>query len=158
MADLAELLRKQADAARFAAQMAEEKDPQRLQEMAEQLQVRCADLGRMAEGLARAVGAPSGGPETRVMLTPEQRQRVAEQTGVGIEMVTLRDTQARQWSTQMPSVDPREVEAAAAAQAAEARLRAETRSQVERIVRELEKLDVPELAETIASLRREVVE
>ena len=44
MAELAELQGKHADAARFAAGMVEEKDPQRLQQMAEQLQMRLDEL------------------------------------------------------------------------------------------------------------------
>jgi len=156
MADLAELQRKHADAARFAAGMVEEKDPQRIQQMAEQLQARCAELGRMARALeAEATPPGPAGGETRVVLSAEQRQRIAEQTGVGIEAVTLRDTPERSWSSQMPAVEPRQVEAMAAREAAASRLRSETRAQVEKIVRELEKLDVPELAETIAQLRRD---
>jgi hypothetical protein len=158
MADLAELLKKQADAARFAARMAEEKDPQRLQEMAEQVQARCAELARTARALEAQFAPAATGNETRVALTPEQRQRVAEQTGVGIEVVTLRDTADRPWSRQMAHVSPREIEAMAAKQAAASRLKAETRKQVEQIIRELEKLELPELAETIAGLRREMIE
>ena len=160
MADLAEILKTQAEAARLAAQMAEEKDPQRLQEMAGQVQERCAELERMAKALEARFAPPpgAGGPQTRVQLTPEQRARIAEQTGVGIEAVTLRDTADRAWSRQMPRVSPREIEAIAAKEAAASRLKAEKRKQVERIVRELEKLEVPELAETIAGLRRDVLE
>jgi len=156
MADLADLQSKHADAARFAAGMAEEKDPQRLQQMAEQLQARCAELGRMARALeAAATPERAAGGEVRVVLTPEQRQRIAGQTGAGIEAVTLHDSPERPWSRQMSAVEPRLVEAMAAREAAASRLRAETRAQVEKIVRELEKLDVPELAETIAQLRRD---
>lgn len=158
MADVAELLKKQADAAGFATRMAEEKDPQRLQEMAEQLQARCAELAQMARALEARFTPAVTGAETRVALTPEQRARIAEQTGVGIEVVTLRDTADRAWSRQMPRLEPREVEAMAARQAAVSRLKAETRKQVEQIIVELEKLEVPELAETIAGLRRDVVD
>jgi len=42
----------------------------------------------------------------------------------------------------------------AARQAAASRLKAETRTRMEKIIRELEKLEVPELAETISDLRR----
>jgi len=156
MGDLAILQEKQAEAARFATEMADEKDPQRLQQMAERLQARCAELGRMAKALEAAV-LPAGAPgtETRVALTAEQRKRIAEQTGAAVETVTLQDTADRAWSKEMPKVEPREVEAMAARQAAASRLRAETRAQAEKIIRELEKLDVPELAETIAELRRE---
>jgi hypothetical protein len=156
MGDLAALLETQAEAARFATEMAAEKDPQRLQQMAERLQERCAELGRMAKALEAAVTPARGsGAETRVALTAEQRGRIAEQTGVAVEMVTLRDSADRAWSKEMPKVEPREVEAMAAKQAAAARLRAETRTQAESLIRELEKLNVPELADTIAELRRD---
>ena len=156
MADLAELQKKHAEAASFAIRMAEEKDPERLKQMAEQLQAKCAELGRMAKALEAAVApAASSGPETRVVLTPDQRQRIAEQTGVGVEVVTLRDVPGKTWSREMANARPRDIEAAAAKQAAESRLIAETRSRVEKIIRELEKLEVPELAETIAELRRD---
>jgi len=155
MADLAELQKKQAEAAKFAHSMASEKDPAQLKEMAEQLQAKCADLGRMARAIEAAL-TPAGGSgvETRVTLSPEQRKRIAEQTGAAIEVVTLRDTAERAYSKLMPAVDPREIERMAAKEAAGSRLRAETRAQVEKIIKELEKLDVPELAETIAELRR----
>jgi hypothetical protein len=110
----------------------------------------------MATALEAAVmPAAASGMETQVALTAEQRQRVAEQTGAAVDVVTLRDSPERAWSKEMPRVEPREVEAMAAKQAAAARLRAETRAQAEKIIRELEKLDVPELAETIAGLRRD---
>src|SRR3981189_3048846 len=139
MADLAELQSKHADAARFAAGMAEEKDPQRIQQMAEQLQARCAELGRMALALEAAVTPErAAGGEARVGLTLEQRQRIAEQTGAGIETVTLRDSPERPWSRQMPAVEPRQVEAMAAREAAVARLLAGTGAQVEKVLRRLE--------------------
>ena len=158
MADLAELLEKQADAAGFATRMAEEKDPQRQKEMAEELQARCAELSQMVRALEERFAPAATGTETRVALTPEQRARIAEQTGVGIEIVTLRDTADRPWSRRIARLEPREVEAMAANQAAASRLKMETRRQVEQIVGELEKLEVPELAETIAALRRDVLE
>jgi hypothetical protein len=156
MADLTELQQKQAETARFAAGMAEEKDPERLKQMAEQLQAKCAELGRMALAIEAAMSPPAGtGVETRVALSPEQRKRIAEQTGAAVEVVTLRDTPQRPWSKLMPAIDPAEVEALAAREAAKSRLRAETRARVEAIIRELEKLESPELAETIAGLRRD---
>jgi hypothetical protein len=156
MSDLGELQRKQAEAASFALRMAEEKDPERLKAMAEQLQARCAELGKMAKALEAAFvpAGGGGGVETRVLLTAEQRTRIADQTGVGVEVVTLRDTGDRAWSRSMGSVDPREIEAMAARQAAASRLKAETRTRMEKIIQELEKLEVPELAETISDLRR----
>jgi hypothetical protein len=156
MAELADIARMQAEAAGFAQRMVEEKDPEKLRQMAEQMQARCAELLKMAKGLEAAFAPPGpSGPQTRVALTPEQRKRIAEQTGVGVEVVTLRDSPGRAWSRDMARIEPREVEAMAAKQAAASRLKAETRDRVEKIIGELEKLDVPELAGTIAELRRD---
>src|SRR5437016_9924355 len=157
MSNLGELQKKQAEAASFALRMAEEKDPDRLKAMAEQLQARCAELGRMAKGLEAALAPAGGRAETRVLLTAEQQKRIADQTGVGVEVVTLRDTSGRAWSKSMGSVEPREIEAMAARQAAVSRLKAETRTRVEKIIQELEKLAIPELADTIADLRRGIL-
>src|SRR5437660_6002197 len=156
MADLEEIERKQAEAARLAAELAEETDPQRVLAMANRIQERAAQLDQMARGLMAALApADAGGEEVRVLLTPEQRERIAEQTGVGVEMVTLRDSQSRMWSKEMPRVDPREIERLAAKQAADSKLAAETRKQVEATIQKLEALNVPELKETIENLRRD---
>jgi hypothetical protein len=156
MSDLDDLQKKQAEMAKFAQGMVNEKDPARLLEMAAALQERGKELERMAKAVA-GFYAPKGstGPETRVVLKPAQRERIAEQTGVGLEVVVLRDTPEQKWSTQMNKVEPRAIEREAAKQAAEARLISETRTQVEKIVKLLEKQNVPELAETIEKLKRD---
>jgi hypothetical protein len=157
MSDMAELQRKQADTAKLAMKMVDEKDPERLKELAEQIQARTRDLEKMALNIA-AAAAPqeqSGGAEVRVLLTPDQRERIAEQTGVGLEAVTLRDSGGKRWSRELPATEPRVVEALAARQAAQSRLVMETRTQVEKIVKQLKALNVPELAETIAELERD---
>jgi hypothetical protein len=156
MSDLEELRRKQSEMAKYAQGMANEKDPERLAAMATSMQERARELERAARAL-EAIHAPkvADGPETRVLLTPDQRARVAADTGVGIEAVSLRDEPGRPWSKTMSRVEPREIERIALQQAARSRLAAETRDQVEKIIGMLEKQDVPELAETIAELRRD---
>ena len=156
MADLDDLQRKQADAAKFAMKMVDEKDPERLKEMAAQLQARCKDLEKIAKGIEAAFAPPaSEGDEVRVMLTPAQKARITEQTGVGVEMVTLRDSKQKMWSKQMPRIEPREIEKMAAKQAAESKLISETRSAVEKIIKQLEALNVPEIADKIAELKKD---
>ena len=158
MADLEEIRQKQAEATRYAMRIAEERDPRRVLEMAAEMQEKAAELEKMGRALERAL-AP--GETTlaavQVALTGEQQERVTEQTGIGLQTVTLRDTSQRRWSRDLPlgKVDPREVEKEAAKEAARLRLVAETRRQVESIIQQLEALDVPELAETIAGLRRD---
>ena len=158
MADIEEIKRKQADTAKMAMKMVDEKDPERLKEMAEQIQARCKDLEKMVRGLAAAITPQEQtGQEVKVMLTPEQKARVTEQTGVGIEMVTLYDTKKRMWSRDLPlgKIEPREIEKMAAQQAAQSRLVSETRQQVEKIIKQLKALNVPEIAEQIAELERD---
>jgi len=156
MADLDELQRKQGDAAKFAMKMVDEKDPERLKEMAEQLQARCAELEKMARGMEKALTPPAGeGQEVRVVLTPDQKARITEATGVGVEVVVLRDSKQRMWSKEMTRIEPREIEKMAAKQAAASKLQSETRTQVEKIIKQLEALNVPELAETIADLKKD---
>ena len=158
MADLDELQRKQADAAKFAMTMVDEKDPERILEMAEQLKARCQELEKMARGIEAALTPQEPtGQEVLVTLTPEQKQRITEQTGVGIEVVTLHDTKKRMWSRDLPlgKVEPREIERLAAQQAAQSKLISETRTQVEKIIKELKALNVPEIAEQIAELERD---
>ncbi|MCA1829368.1 MAG: hypothetical protein LC689_20785 [Myxococcales bacterium] len=158
MADLNELQRKQADTAKLAMKMAEEKDPERLKEMAEQIQARCKELEKMARGMEAALTPQEAtGQEVRVTLTPDQKQRITEQTGVGIEVVTLHDTKKNMWSRDLPlgKIEPREIERLAAQQAAQSKLVSETRSQVEKIIKQLKALNVPEIADQIAELERD---
>jgi hypothetical protein len=55
----------------------------------------------------------------------------------------------------MPTAEPRLIEKMAAKQAAQSRLIQETRTQVEKIIKQLEALNVPEIADQIAELRRD---
>lgn len=156
MSDINELLKKQEDAVRFAMKMVDEKDPERLKEMAAQVLERTQALERMARGMEAAL-TPQGrsGGETTVILTDDQRARITEQTGVGMQTVTLNDEPQRVWGREMPTTEPREIEKLAAKQAAASRLIIETRKQVEIIIKELEKVGVPELDETIRELKRD---
>jgi hypothetical protein len=158
MADLAELQGKQAEAAQYATRIGEEQDPQRVLEMAAEMQKKAAELEKMGRGIERALTpVETTGAAVEVALTSEQKERVTRQTGVGLESVTVHDSKRRMWSRDLPlgKVDPREIEKEAAKEAARLRLISETRRQVEGIVQQLEALNVPELAETIAELRRD---
>ena len=156
MASLEELQKKQADAAKFAMKMVDEKDPKVLLEMADQLQARCKDLEKMAKGIEAAMAPKENeGQEVRVQLTPDQKKRIVETTGVGVEVVVLHDTSKKPWSKEMPKIEPREIERMAAIQAAESKLISETRKQVEKIIKELKALNVPEIADAIAELERD---
>ncbi len=155
---LEDLQRKQAKAADAAMKMTEEKDPQALLEMAAALQERTRDLEKAAKNLAAAVAPQEPtGQAVRVQLTPDQKQRITEQTGVGVEVVTVYDTKKKMWSRDLPlgRIEPREIEKMAAQQAAQSKLISETRTQVEKIVKQLKALNVPEIADKIEELERD---
>jgi len=69
--------------------------------------------------------------------------------------VVLHDTSKKPWSKEMPKIEPREIEKMAAIQAAESKLISETRTQVEKIIKQLKALNVPEIADAIAELEKD---
>jgi hypothetical protein len=158
MADLADIERKQAEMVKAAMKITEEKDPEKILEMAAQVQKMGVALEKMARGLEAALSPPEAqGQEVVVRLTPDQKQRVTEQTGVGVEVVTLHDTKKRVWSHELSigKVTPAEIEKEAAKEAGRLRLISETKTQVEKIIKQLEALNVPELKETLDELRKD---
>ncbi len=158
MADLAEIERKQAAMVKAAMKIAEEKDPEKILEMAAEVQKMGVELEKAARAFEAAMTPPeSTGPEVVVKLTPEQKQRVTEQTGVGVEVVTLHDSKKRVWSHELSigKVEPREIEKEAAKEAARLRLISDTKTAVEKIIKQLESYDVPELKPYIDELRKD---
>ena len=158
MSDLASIQKKQAEAAKAAEKMVEEKDPQKILEMAAEMGKKAAELQKMALAFQAAMSPQEvTGKETQVKLTPDQKERVTQQTGVGLEEITLHDTKKRSWSRDFPlgKVEAREIEKEATKEAARLRLISDTRTEVEKIIKILEKLNVPELKETIEELRRD---
>ena len=157
MASLDELQKKQADTAKLAKKMLDEKDnPDALIEMAAKIGEKTQELLKMAKGIEAALGPKENqGPEVRVQLTPDQKKRIAESTGVGVEVVVLHDTAKKPWSKEMPKVEPHIIERLAAQQAAESKLVSETRKEVEKVIKQLKALNVPEIADAIAELERD---
>lgn len=155
---LEDIQKRQATLAKKAASLADEKDPQKILDVAAELQTQCADLEKAARNLEKALLPPDfEGKETQVKLTADQRKRITEQTGVGLEVVTLHDSKRKVWSQELPrgNVSPREIEAEAAKEAARLRRIAVTKEGVEKIVKELKALNVPELADFIAQLEKD---
>ena len=155
---LEDIQRKQAALAKEAQSLAHEKDPQKILEVAAKLQAACLDLEKQARAFEKALMPPDyQGKGTDVKLTPDQKKRIVEQTGVGIEVVTLHDSSKRVWSRELPmgKVEPREVEKEAAKEAARLRRISETKAGVEKIVKQLRALGVPELDEFIAQLEKD---
>src|SRR5436309_7699536 len=107
---LEDIQKKQAAMARKAASLVDEKDPEKILEVAAKLQADALDLEKACRNLEAALLPPDfEGKETVVKLTPDQKARITEQTGVGIEVVHLHDSKKRVWSHELTvgKVSPR---------------------------------------------------
>jgi hypothetical protein len=157
MSDLDELVKKQNEFAAAAEKMASETDPKVLEQMTAALTERAAAIGRMAKNIAAAntPESESTGLATTVQLTKEQRQRITEKTGIGIESIVVHDTRERKYSKEMDKVSPREIEKIATQQAAEMKLEVEAKAAVETLLKQLRSYERPELEEIIEKLARD---
>src|SRR5207302_6774298 len=87
MASVEEIERKQKAMQPLLEQIAQEKYADRILQLGKQIAEMAQELGRMAQGLERAYAQAGGGTgETRVVLTKDQRQRVAAATGGSVEV------------------------------------------------------------------------
>jgi hypothetical protein len=164
MASLEEIERKQRAMQPLLEQIAQEKDADRIQQLGKQIAEMAQELARMAEGLenahAQARGqarARGGSGETRVVLTKDQRERLADATGGSIEVLVLPG--AETWDPRMPKMSPATIERLAMASIAERKLKDEQRKAARRIVDELEAEvgsdPAPETSAAILKLKRE---
>jgi hypothetical protein len=136
VASLEDIERKQRSMQPLLEQIAQETNADRVQELGKQIAQMAQELGEMAAGLERAYAQSKGGGETRVVLTKEQRERVAEATGVALDTLVLQGAQS--WDPQMPSMSPATIERLAMASVADRKLKEEKRKAVTAILKELQ--------------------
>ena len=156
MASLEEIEQKQKDIQPLLKQIQEEKDPKEIVKLAEKIKERTDALEKMAKKLEADLLANTGQNmegETRVVLTKDQKERITAATGVGLESIVIRGD-ADFWGKKMPDTQKRVIETLALKEASERALERETRKQVEKILKELKKIEdpVPELQELIAQI------
>jgi hypothetical protein len=81
MASLEEIERKQNAMKPLLEELANETNADRVQHLGKQIAEMAQELARMADGLQKAYAQPTGGAgETRIVLTKNQRERIAEAT------------------------------------------------------------------------------
>jgi hypothetical protein len=149
MADLEEIQQQQRELQEEARRLASEKDATVILAIAQRMQAQGEELLRKARSLEAAFARVRGPGQTRVELTSDQRKRVAEATGVAVDVLTLDDAQA--WDPQMPGMSPAVVERLAMASVAEQKVDEAKRQQVAAIVEQLKRIpDLP--AETEAAI------
>ena len=137
MASLEEIERKQNAMKPLFEQIAAQKNADRVQELGKQIAEMAQELARMASGLERAYAQPKGGVgETRIVLTKDQRERVAEATGIALYVLVLQGADI--WNPQVPKMSAATVERLAMASVAERKLKEEKRRAAKQIVNELE--------------------
>jgi hypothetical protein len=157
MANLEDIERKQKSMQPLLEQIAQETNADRVQELGTQIAQMALELGQMASGLERAYAQSKGSGETRIVLTKDQRERVAQATGVALDTLVLQG--AETWDPQMPSMSPATVERLAMASVADRKLKEEKRKAVKAILKELEAAmgdsPAPETRAAIDQFKRE---
>src|SRR5579859_5508620 len=121
-----------------------ETDTERITAIANQLQNDARELEALAlayekQELAKAGPPPCGSIE--IVLTPEQKKRIYEQTGVSMETVVVRD-ESGVLNQSMPHTDPRRIEQLALVEAKRRKVLAggddATQKEVARLLDEIE--------------------
>src|SRR3979411_263313 len=132
MASLEDIERKQKSIQPLLEQIARETNADRVQELGKQIAQAAQELAQMAAGLEKAYAQGKGSGETRVVLTKDQRERVAEATGVALETLVLQGAEV--WDPQMPKMSPAVGERLAMASVADRKLKDEKRKAVKDIL------------------------
>jgi hypothetical protein len=126
-------------------------DPEKLMARAAEVVAMVGDLEKHALHLAAQAGGPTGGAEERVVLTADQRQRIAQETGVALELLVVRDADGS-FAKAMPTTQKAIIERLAARQAAEIAVKKATRDAVEKLVKQLKALGVADLDPVIQAI------
>jgi hypothetical protein len=161
MASYEEIQRKQNAMKPLLEDLATERNADRVQQLGKQLAEMAQELARMADGLQSAYAQTSGGTgETRIVLTKEQRERIAEATGVALDVLVLKPADV--WDPQVPKMTPDIIERLAMASVADRKLKDERRKAAKHIVSELEAAvggnPAPETRAAIDQFKREHLE
>jgi hypothetical protein len=161
MASFEEIQRKQNAMKPLLDELAKETNADRVQQLGKQIAEMAQELARMADGLQRAHAQPKGGAgETRIVLTQAQRERIAEATGVALDVLVLQGADV--WDPQVPKMTPAIVERLAMASVADRKLKEEKRKAAKEIVKELEAAvganPAPETRAAIDQFKREHLE
>jgi hypothetical protein len=149
-----DVLAKQKKAAKAAADLTKLKDdPKALLEQVAKVADQISDLAASANRLAASFAA-SGGTEERVLLTPDQRKRIEEATGVAMDMLVVQDADGS-FASAMRTAKKPEIERLAAQQATVIATKIAREEAIEKLVKHLRTLDAPGVDEIIAAIRKD---
>jgi hypothetical protein len=125
-------------------------DPKKLMEKAAEFSKMAGEL-EVAAKRFEANFAQQGGAEERVVLTSDQRERLAEVTGTPMEMLVVRDPDGS-FAKAMPGMQKMIIERMAAKQATASQTKKATRTALDKLVKQLKGLGVPELDPVIEAI------
>lgn len=155
MASLDEIQAKQQKMLNYAQDMQKHADdPEKVLAMADRLVEMGKELEKAALSFAASFGTLPQGAEVRVELTKDQRARVAEATGVPVEMLVYRDSDGT-FTAGMPKRNPEEIEALAAAQVAGRAIKKAKDDAIKKLIKTLEDLNEPTLEPVIEEIKKD---
>jgi hypothetical protein len=156
---LAMLQDKQAEITATAERLVSESDPQRIQDLSAEIEKQANELQAMAlalEAQEKAKRPPSQRGKAKVALTPDQKARILEKTGVEMEVLVLDDDDGI-WARILPTSLPHVIEERALdwARSEQARriLEAESRAYLARLIAAIEAAGSDQLIEQLNRLR-----
>ena len=126
-------------------------DPKTLLEKAAEISKGGKQLEESALRLQAQFDPAAGGKEERVILTADQRQRLAEETGVALEALVVRDPTG-EFARAMPSTQKATIEKLAAREAAMLAVKKARGDAIEKLVKHLKSLEVEGLAPVIEAI------
>ena len=129
-------------------------DPDKIIAMAEKMQKMGKELEKACKALAASFGDLPEGEEVRVELTSDQRQRIAEATGVPMELLTVRDRDGT-FKASMPKRQKGEIERIAALHVTSKAVKKARDSALNKLIKTLEDLNEPSLHETIELIKED---
>lgn len=155
MASMEEIEAKQKKMVALGLQMTEIKDdPDKLAEMTKKMQELGKDLEKACKSLAASFGTLPEGEEVRIELTKDQRARIAEATGVPMEILTVRDRDGT-FKSSMPKRQLQEIERIAALHVTGKAISKTRAKATDKLVKSLEDLNEPTLEETIDLIKKD---
>ena len=153
---LDDLMAKQRAMSEIAERLNGESDVERIQQIAAELQVMANELQAMGEQLAAKSTGSGAANWTEVVLTPAQRERVKEATGVALETIKISDPAGVATRT-MPYTDPRIIEFYATQEARRRKIAEEADAQIQEQLREsleaIESQGTPAVLEQLEQLK-----
>jgi hypothetical protein len=154
--DMRPMVEKANTMVKMAGEMANEMDPDKALANAQKLMAMGKELEKMGDDMRAQVGKERGMAQVEVVLTPDQRKRILNKTGVAMETLLI-DDQAGAMNLGMPTTRPEQIEVLAMQEAERRKHAAEAdklvRAELDRAIYDIEAQGNAELSDQLARLK-----